>query len=182
MCSGARRNGFVGRNFDFTYDSNPTVILHVNKTDKNKKFMGVTKSLFGKAIEPEKLPNVMLDGINEDGVCVTMNVVSKKDLDDFGPGFENVHGTNPGKKPVHMLCVPCMILAEASSAVDAVERLRNVNIYGDLLGIEHLHFFISDKGDRWSDNGDSYVVEVVGDKLRVLSFTSNINQDCDFIT
>ena len=165
-CSSTRKGLFHGRNFDFTYDNMPTHIMHVGKTDKNQQFLCVVKNMVGNALEVKSLPNFLVDGINESEVCVNINVVPEKDLINIGLG--NTKGTKPGARRVHQLCVPCMILAEATSAVDAVERMLSVDIYGDLIGLEYVHYMISDKDD-------TFVVEIIGDKVYVMAFSSNVH-------
>lgn len=106
----------------------------------------------------------MLDGINENHVVVNINVVSKADLDRRSLG--NFLGSNPGKEPIHTLCVPSMLLSRARSAVHAVQIMRDVNIFGNLVEAEYLHYMISDPYD-------TFVVEQIGDRFEVIGFQSN---------
>lgn len=38
-CSSIRKGNFHGRNFDFTYDADPTYVVHVNRTPFNYAFI-----------------------------------------------------------------------------------------------------------------------------------------------
>lgn len=167
-CSEVRKGDFQGRNFDFLYDTNSTYVMHIAKTTKNKAILGLVRNHLGDNADLKVLPNLIVDGINEDGLYVGINVVSKKDLDALGPGYENKNGTNPGGRDVHTVCVPCMLLAEADSAVNAVKLMQSVNMYGDLVGLEHVHFMISDLED-------TFVVEIIGDNVYVQGFDMNVH-------
>lgn len=164
-----KRLNFHGRNFDFTYDDRQTYLIHVRNTPQTLAFNCVVKDMFKAGTYARLLPNMAVDGINQNGVCVNINVVSKKDLDDMGEGFANVNGTNPGaSRKVHMLCMPSYILAHAETAVDALRLMSESDVYGDLLGLEHVHFMIS-------DIRDTFVVEVIGDRLKVRGFSTNVH-------
>lgn len=175
LISADRKTSFQGRNFDFTYDDKQTYVIHVRDTSQSFAFNCIVKDLFKDGTYTRLLPNMAVDGINEKGVCVNINVVSKKDLDDYGEGFANVRGTKPGATRVHMLCMPSVILAHADSAVAALKIMSEADIYGDLVGLEHVHFMISDKDD-------TFVVEVIGDKLKIRGFSRNDHNDCGYVT
>lgn len=172
-CSSVRKGNFHGRNFDFTYDTGTTYIVHVKHTDKYNAFTGVAKATFG-TVQPqiEKVPNLMKDGINEHGVTVNINVVSMQDLVDCGLANNE---TLPGMPRVHMDCVPAYVLAHATSAVDAVKRMQSeISIYGDLAGEEYIHFMISDMKD-------TFTVEVIGSQLYVIGYSMNDPADNDIV-
>lgn len=166
---------FQARNFDFVYDDRQTYVVHVRDTDRNFAFNCMVKDMFRSGTDLRLFPNMAVDGINQNGVCVNVNVVSKKDLDEMGKGFANEKGTKPGAQRVHMLCMPSVILAKATSAVHALELMRSYDIYGDLAGLEHVHFMISDAVD-------TFVVEIIGDRLKVRGFSLNDHNDCGYVT
>lgn len=175
-CSSVRRGNFHGRNFDFTFDPRTTYVIHVknNAAKKRHAFAGIAKASFNDDIpDMTKMPNLLKDGINDCNVVVNINVVSKIDLDDVG--LKNT-STNPGKRRVHCDCVPSYILAYADSAVDAVRIMKNeIDIYGYLKGSgpeanEYLHYMISDMKN-------TFVVEIIGNRLCVIGYGMNADND-----
>ena len=101
----------------------------------------------------ELIPHFMLDGINEKGVAMESNVVNTLDAGSF-----TLH-TNPSQKEVPQYCLIRYVLDRASSADEAVEIMKSIDIIDtlpDIYGLHksnyELHFLITDK-DK------SYVVE-----------------------
>ena len=153
-CSSVRKGNLYGRNFDLICDQYANII--VRTPAENGRYASVsldggmlgrvlgiitgntlcTKSrlddiLAGK-VTPEEieekwlmlLPYVTMDGINEKGVVCNINVAQT------GPGIEATTGTNPtaGKDMYVALC-PRYILDFCSSAKEAVEKLKEFNIW-----------------------------------------------------
>lgn len=108
----------------------------------------------------------MKDGINDHGVVVNINVVAKDDL--VKAGKENTETQKgSGKLKVHQDFLPAYLLAHSTSAVDAVLKMKNdINIYGDLGGLEYVHCMIS-------DIKDTFVVEIIGNEVIAIGYDSN---------
>lgn len=154
-CSSVRNGNFYGRNFDYVFNDTPEFIVRV-KADKEKnrhESIGVAthfglredKLLAGKYDKQlELIPNLTLDGINDAGVICSSNVVSMEA--DMGKAI--TPETNKGKaKDLHMLFIPRFVLDNASSAKEAVEKLKTRNIMGNLNDKMYLHIMIADKNE-----------------------------------
>ncbi|MBQ0114723.1 MAG: linear amide C-N hydrolase [Bacteroidales bacterium] len=164
-CASTRQGNYYGRNFDFLYNEWPEFIIHTEKTDKRFAsvavchMMGVNDGLINMKYMPDLMFHLLehctMDGINENGVGVNVNIV---------PTFEPENeGTNPGKEKLYSGIIPRFILDNAKSAKHAIELLKERNITGTP-GIDvhntSFHFMIV-------DDKDTYVVEFHGNKMVV---------------
>lgn len=106
------------------------------------------------------VPFSLLDGINDCGLVVSMNVVPT----DYG-----INVSIPIKEPTFSLCgmmVPRFLLDRFSNAIDAVSCLQDFcSIYPPKkltdIGYE-LHFIVSDA------LGNTFVVELIDNRLKIL--------------
>ena len=167
-CSIVRNGNFVGRNFDFWFNENPVFLVRVRAKEGRHASAGMAihfgmveeKLLAGEyAGELELLPNMTLDGINDAGVFCGANVVPK-------PGIAEVTGTNPEGRRLHMFFVPRFVLDNASSADEAVQLLKEQNLYGSFCGYSYAHYLIADK-DK------TYIVEIIDNKVRAVEKKGN---------
>lgn len=159
-CSSARNGNFVGRNLDLTYTNNFEVLVHMKAKEGRYESIGVAchtglreenmlDNKYDK--ELELLPNHTYDGINEKGVYCNVNVVPAEDT-------SKLTGTNPSaEKTVILPFIVRYILDNASSADDAIEKLKNINITGKIMEFS-AHYMICDK-DK------TYIVEIIDNKL-----------------
>lgn len=161
-CSSVRNGNFYGRNFDFVFNDVPEFVIKVEANSNRHASLGIATHLglreanlengeYDKQLE--LIPNFTLDGINDAGVIISDNVVSQYDT-------AELTGTNPGAERLHIGLVPRYILDNANSADNAVELLKNRDLYGDAAGGMYLHFMIADK-DK------TYVAEIIDNKLVV---------------
>lgn len=159
-CSSVKNGNYYGRNFDFIYNDVPEFIVRVNANKNRHASIGVTNVSSIKSYDNltenqpkilELLPNFTLDGINDNGVICSINVVPKEDV-------IPVTGTNPNGENLHMGLIVRYVLDNADSADNAIELLKGRNIYGDLGEHYNLHIMIADK-DK------TYVVEFIDNKL-----------------
>ena len=165
-CSAVRKDTLFGRNFDWAYDEMPEFIIRTEATPERYASIGIASPigvfkekqvdrLLGKLLL-KALPIFTVDGINEKGVACCVNVVPPGDC-----GY--TLNTNPAGKH---LCAPLivrLVLDKAGSAKEAIELVRDRNIYTtlmDKLQTEY-HFMIS-------DSTDNYVVEFVDNRMVVL--------------
>lgn len=169
-CSSVRNGDFVGRNFDYFYNEVPTFVIKTNASENRFASIGVAQHwgiteknlISGKCWNDLKyLPNLTLDGVNENGVYINDNVVR------IWEGHEVTTGTNPDAElTVHFLYIPRFILDNAMSADNAIELIESVNIVGSLKDKYYLHFMIAD-----ADN--TYIVEACDNQLYVEKKTGN---------
>lgn len=159
-CSSVKNGNYYGRNFDFIYNDVPEFVVKVNKTKTRHASIGVTTlsgihkddDIISKHIDKlDLLPTFTLDGINDSGVICSDNVVPKKDV-------KPITGTNPKGEDLHIAFIVRFVLDNASSADEAIELLKERNIYGDLGEDYNLHIMIADK-DK------TYVVEFIDNKM-----------------
>ena len=165
-CSAVRKDALFGRNFDWAYDRMPEFIIRTEASPERFASIGVASPigifeekqidrLLGKLLL-NMLPVFTVDGINEKGVACCVNVVPPGDC-----GY--TLNTNPAGKP---LCAPVIVryvLDKAGSAKEAIELIKDRNIYTTLIGKlqSEYHFMISDATDN-------YVVEFVDNRMVVL--------------
>ena len=162
-CSAVRNGNLVGRNFDFYFNDIPEFVVHVAGDVEMGRLAsigvamhngiteeGMEKGEYGDEIL-NVLPNLTLDGINEAGVSVLVNVVPRGDCGELT-------GTNPGAETLHAAYVPRYVLDHATSADHAVELLKECNICGRYSPDFDLHFMISDAEK-------SLVVEFIDNRL-----------------
>lgn len=159
-CSAIRRGDFYGRNLDFFIDSSATVVVHMKAAEGRLASLGVTGCV--KHINPTTLQNLtepystilpfaVVDGINEKGVAVNVNVVPNAD-------HPAPTGTNPEGRTIPAWALVRYLLDHAESADDAIRILQEINIVGGLNEIYGTHYMISDLTK-------TYVVELIDNKV-----------------
>lgn len=167
-CSGAHNGNYFGRNFDFCYNDIPQYVIHVPKAKGRYASMGLAYCFDMKLKEDmtdeewQMLPWTMLDGVNEKGVGISINVCPVADL----PFYMPEEGTNPGKEEVDIATVVRYVLDKAKSAKHAVMLLQNANMIDNFIknplfkdsGFS-LHMMIC-------DTKNNYVVEVWDGKVQ----------------
>lgn len=158
-CSSVRRGNLYGRNLDLGYCAVPEFVVRVDSGSGRFASIGVCADLTAPwdvsemtEAELEAMPTITNDGINENGVIVSVNVVDAKGVDDMT-------GTAPGKEKLHASRVVRYLLDHAESAEHAISLLENVNIVGGFSGYA-LHWMIADKTD-------TYVAEIIHNRLTV---------------
>lgn len=152
-CSSVRKGDLYGRNLDLTYGETPEFIIKLDAAEDRFASIGVcadpTITPYPDQMTEEELlsmPNITNDGINENGVIVSENIVDATGVDDLS-------GTAPGKDKLHASRVVRYLLDRAESAEHAVTLLYGVDIVGGFTGYA-LHFMIAD-----ADN--TFVVEII---------------------
>lgn len=185
-CTTIRCGDIYGRNFDFYYNNSVTYIAHVAHTDTRFESIGVSRhegidkqtvedieasGVYNKHIE--LIPNLTLDGINENGVVCNCNVV---DLENF----PITTGTNPGKKRLYMYFVCRYILDNARSADHAIDLLNERDIFLSEDATTNAHLMIA-------DHSKTYIVEFIanqvivkektGDNQIMTNFYNNLNDN-----
>ena len=145
-CTSARKGNFHMRNLDLFKDDTATFIVHVPATYRSYKYMGVAGGLQDYKAghikdTPDLLPFVIVDGINEHGLVVNINVVP---ADVVGIVSPKVRGNN-----VSAIMFPAYVLRHYKTVDDVLQGLnKDFHIY-DMAqpGLEHysFHFMVSDK-------------------------------------
>lgn len=146
-CSSVRVGDFHGRNLDIGVSDCATVVVHMKSGKERLASVGTTQwgdvtetALSTNGVSAHRfavLPNWMLDGINEKGVAINVNVVPL-DVPQSGEGPDN-------RPSLHAREVVRYVLDHAVSATDAVETLKRFRIHGNIgTGTYYLHWMISD--------------------------------------
>ena len=161
LCSGARSGNYVGRTYDWYYQDAPLLMVKTEGNDSRLASYGVTQGFIDKAsIESgevdDKRKLVVVDGLNEAGVSIQINVLPI--------GYEINDGTKgTGSKVLNSLLVCRFVLDNAHSVDEAIEMLKDYRIEGtynkDM--IEEYHWFLS-------DSTKSVVLEVVDGNMVVV--------------
>ena len=94
------------------------------------------------------IPNIMMDGINENGVIANMNVV------DFKDGGSPSMTTNPGKPQLYLYSTVRYILDHATSALHAIDLLNEHDLYTLNRHANNIHLMIADPKE-------TYIVEFI---------------------
>ena len=158
-CSSVRKGDLYGRNLDLSYCDIPEFIVRVDASRNRFASIGICADLTISGSEDDiskkqlrAMPNVTNDGINENGVVVSVNVVDATGMDDMS-------GTAPGKDKLHSSRVVRYLLDRAESARHAIELMKDVDIVGGFSGYA-LHWMIADEND-------TFVVEIIDGELVV---------------
>lgn len=160
-CSSVRYGNLHARNFDFYYSNGVEVVAHVKASDN--RFASVALCGDDPTITPKQmkhagrrlinwLPFISIDGVNENGVAININVVPALDC-------PTPTGTNPGARRLHILFVPRYVLDHARSAEHAVQLLQDLDIFGSFGNTYGFHFMISDPQQ-------TYIVEFLGNTVK----------------
>lgn len=164
-CSSVRNGNYHGRNFDFFANSSSTFVVRTTATENRYATIGVARLanindayIDAGLTERQRqiLPWAILDGMNEKGLVVNNNVVSKKDW-----GTHPHTGTNEGAPDLNILFTTRAILDNCATVQEALDYLEEHNITP--LGSEKMNLHI-----MLSDPKETCVVEVIDNKLVVI--------------
>ena len=167
LCTSCRTGDLIGRNFDWAYDDVDEYIIRVpaDKTTGRHASLGVGSAFFPTFLQQiigmeDILPALTMDGINDAGVAINVNVVMSDTLAS-GDTIGTISGEPFGTDAVNLCSgfVVRYILDCADSAAHAVELLKQANIYSVIS--QEFHWMISDAKE-------TYIVETVDNKLLVL--------------
>jgi len=161
-CSTFYKNGFCGRNFEWTYSNIPEVIIHTpaNKAIDKYATVGVAYATnfsnpnqlgaTGKFTAHKTLPWWTVDGINENGLCVSINEVPNDNKTIY---FNQ--GDNSSKPKLSEVQLVRYLLDYCSSVKDCEEKIKQYNIVGHSGVTNEEHIFVCDK------TGDCAEIEFV---------------------
>lgn len=168
MCSALRKGNLIGRNLDWLYNEHPNFVIHTAAVCGRHATLGVGLAVGNltnevaksgaEADEYKVLPFFVSDAINDCGVYISVNVVTPGDR-----GY--TIGTGGGSQKICQLMLPRYIADYASSAKEAIDMIRNMDIYAPLNEVnEEAHFLICDENN-------SYIVEFINNEMVVYSNT-----------
>ena len=180
-CTSCRTGDIIGRNFDWVYDDVDEFIMRVPAAEGRYASIGVATGYFPPETQElikinDILPMLTMDGINEKGVAINVNVTASSDLaDKIGVKeytLAYTAGTNPNRddpfdssRDVCAGYVVREILDHADSAEKAVEILtQEKNIYS--IKNQEFHWMISDENA-------TYIAECIDNQWVVLKTKEN---------
>lgn len=129
-CTSIRNGNLYGRNLDLNYCETPEFVISLAGNEGRFASIGVCANPYITVTVAEMtqdellcMPNITNDGINENGVIASVNVVI--------PGMiDHQSGTAPGKDKLWAPYVVRYLLNRAESAEHAIELLHEVDIVG----------------------------------------------------
>lgn len=167
-CSSMRNGNFYGRNLDWYYNHDAEFIIRTTKTTDRFASIGAASCnplLSMAAVDSgtyqeafKIFPFMLVDGINEKGLFINVNVV---------PGGDKgkTLGTTPTSTKKGALCMsmlPRFVLDNYSTALEAITDLKaHYSIYASnspTLGGYETHYMIGDATD-------TYIVEFINNEL-----------------
>lgn len=145
-CSSVQNGPYRGRNYDWTFDEEPEFVIHVPANDAGRHAsIGVCATTVITAADVENgdiekaaylLPYLTLDGINDAGLTVNINVVG------FSEKGEYVLKNDDPSDDACPLMVPRLLLDNAASIDEALAMMEKMDIFS--LGTEEeAHYMIS---------------------------------------
>lgn len=167
-CTSVRNGRFYGRNFDFLYNETPEYVIHVQAKDGRFASVGVAYPFTARFYEDmgreeyTALPWSTIDGINENGVGINVNICPVRDLT-LHISSGGTHPENTKYPSLNISAVVRYVLDNAKSAKHAIKLLQERNIVNDVADHEDfsrngygLHFMINDYKDcfivEWRDD------------------------------
>ena len=172
-CSAIQNGQYRGRNYDWYYTDSDLCVLHTTVTENRPHAsVGVADISWitdeNGNVAVKNIPFITVDGINDAGVCIQVNVMP------YGENGELIHTKTteddlPGNNVVHY------VLDYAGSVYEAVELLREKDIYSNLGTMEELHWMISGPASDTDSTLKTIVVEVFPDGLHITeSFVDDV--------
>lgn len=160
-CSSVRNGDFHGRNFDYFANQCPTIVVRTTAKEGRYATIGVARlaktneAMIDSGQLKDKmglLPWAMFDGMNEKGLVINSNVVSKAD---WGEAHT---GTDKKAPELNVIVAIRPLLDYCANIKDALDYLNAHNITPMASGKMNLHFMISDPDS-------TCVVEFINNKI-----------------
>lgn len=157
-----REGGYLfGRNFDFIR-SNLVIVKHISDTGYSSVFsvnpdfirMRQGEDVFDEKYEPFLkllLPYIPVDGMNEKGLCISVNVIRDQ---------VSIHQQEPGKVNQVTSSLIRALLSRAGDVDEAIEIIKESNFHS--VGGYFVHFAIAD------NKGRCICVEYIDNQLSIV--------------
>ena len=165
-CAAIRNGDFRGRNYDWTYDDQAYFVIYTPAKENRHAVLGVAGSISSLTADVvdsgewsdgyKSLAFATLDGVNDAGLVCNILVVPSGEA---GLTF----GSNPEAEDLPAAMVNRYVLDYAGSVEEAIELLKNRNIYMPHTDVmdQEFHWMISDR-DR------TVIIEFVDNEMKVL--------------
>ena len=164
-CSGIQNGQYRGRNYDWYYADSDICVIHAAVAENRPHAsVGVSDLSFitddNGNVAMEKIPFITVDGINDAGVCIQVNVLPYGENGEL-PHTETSEDDLPGTQVVRY------ILDYAGSVDETVELLMDKDIYSTVGTADELHWMISGPASDTDSTIKTIVVEVFPDGLHI---------------
>lgn len=164
-CSGVQNGQYRGRNYDWVYADTDLCIIHAAVTEKRPHAsVGVADLSFilneDGTENYAKLPFVTVDGINDAGVCIQVNVIP------YGENGKLSH-TESTEDDLTGGQVCRFVLDYASSVEEALTLLKTKDIHSALGTVDEFHWMISGPASSSDKTIKTVVLEVFPDGLHI---------------
>ncbi|MDO4493954.1 MAG: hypothetical protein Q4C53_08740 [Clostridia bacterium] len=165
-CSSVQNGRIRGRNYDWYLNDNPALIVHVPAAEGRHASIGVarTKGLNCEALEQnqdaavlELLPYGTLDGINDAGLCLNLNVVTAGEMGAFE--FK----TDDPSDDLHPMMIIRLALDRCGSVQEVLDMIAAMDVYPINDEFE-AHLMISGKTSPEDETYKVVVVEFIPDE------------------
>ena len=173
-CTSVHNGKYYGRNYDWLYDSTAEFVVFTPHTTSYKKTVGVAGGLTtltndfvsaGTASELyEIVPFMLLDGMNENGLVASMNVVptDKGETTSTTPNVETVDSIN-------VLMIVRYIIDRFNTALSAAEYIRD---YVSVTMPSGLHDRNYEVHVMIADRGSTYMLEFVEGETVIINLSN----------
>ncbi|MCR4745936.1 MAG: hypothetical protein K5894_12010 [Lachnospiraceae bacterium] len=165
-CSSIQNGMIRGRNYDWTYDEAPEFVVHVPAKEGRHASVGISTLLSITAKEVESIektdllkliPYSTVDGINDAGLTVNINVVT------FGDKGEFVMKTEDTSDDICPTMICRLLLDKAGSIDEALSIMDEMDIFS--LGPKYeCHFMISGPQSSQDATFNTIAVELIPDE------------------
>lgn len=164
-CSGIQNGQYRGRNYDLYYaDSDICVIYSCVSENRPHASVGVADLSYiddgSKTYNTDLIPFVTVDGLNDAGVCIQINVI---------PYGENgvLNHTESTDDDLMFNNVVRYVLDNAASVDEAISLLKAKDIYSEIDTSFEVHWMISGAASNTDKTTKTVVIEVFPDGLHV---------------
>jgi len=182
-CSSVQNGMIRGRNYDWTVDEAPEFVIHVPAAEGRHASIGIatTTAITAEQVESGEeldmyryIPYFTLDGINDAGLTININVVG------FGEKGEFVLKTEDESDDICPLMVSRLVLDNAGSIDEALALIAKMDIFS--LGTqEECHFMISGPQSASDDTFNTVVVEFIPDENKHYQMSVIDNAKGEFV-
>lgn len=182
-CSSVQNGMIRGRNYDWTFDEAPEFVVHVPAKEGRHASVGVATltSITAKEVESgEKIdllnlvPYFTVDGINDAGLTVNINVVT------FGDKGEFVMKTEDTSDDICPLMICRLLLDKAGSIDEALSMMSEMDVFS--LGSNYeAHFMISGPQSTEDATFNTVVVEFIPDENKHYQLSVIDNNKNEFV-
>ena len=183
-CSAVQNGIYRGRNYDWTYDEEPEFVVHVPANDQGRHAsIGVVATSAITAADVESgeyfefydfLPYSTLDGINDAGLTININVVGYEEMGEYEMKTEDT------SDDVCPLMVCRLVLDNAGSIDEALALIEEMDMFS-LGTAEEVHFMISGPQSTDDDTFNTVVVEFIPDESKHYTLSVIDYNNGDFV-